>query len=144
MQLTDERLALVVALRLDGHAPQRCAAWMDAADRVCDREAVRPWLCRRHETVAKRRAVKLVAEETARAEKARRRAEEEAPALRERLAQIEAELDRIDPLRNGDRPDPAAVCAPLAQRLPSGARIAKLARLHRQADELRSRLGSRA
>lgn len=141
MQLTNEALALTVALRLDSHDPARCAAWMDAADRVCDRDAVRPWLCKRHETVAHRRADKLIAEATERAEKARQKREKERPALRERLARVEAKLDRLDPLRSDDRPDRAAACAPLSQRLPSDSRIAELARLHREADRLRARLG---
>lgn len=141
MQLTNEALALTVALRLDSHDPARCAAWMDAADRVCDRDAVRPWLCKRHETVAHRRADKLIAEATERAEKARQKREKERPALRERLARVEAKLNRLDPLRSGDRPDRAAACAPLSQRLPSDSRIAELARLHDEADRLRARLG---
>lgn len=140
MQLTDEALALTVALRLDSHDPARCAAWMDAADRVCDRDAVRPWLCKRHETVAHRRAAKLIAEATERAEKARQKREER-PALRECLARVEAELDRLDPFRSGGRADRAAACAPLSHRLPSDTRIAKLARLHDEADRLRTRLG---
>lgn len=139
----DEALALTVALRLDSHDPARCAAWMDEADRVCDREAVRPWLCKRHETVAHRRAGKLIAEATARADKARQKAEAEAPGLRDSLARVEAELDRLDPLRSGDRSDAAAVCLPLSKRMPSASRIAKLARLHEQAEHLRARLGDR-
>lgn len=144
MQLTNEALALTVALRLDSHDPARCAAWMDAADRVCDREAVRPWLCKRHETVAHRRADKLIAEATERAEKARQKREKERPALRDRLARVETKLDRLDPLRSNDRPDRpdrAAACAPLSQRLPSDSRIAELARLHKEADALWRRLG---
>lgn len=141
MQLTNEALALTVALRLDSHDPARCAAWMEAADRVCNRDAARPWLCKRHETVAHRRAGKLIAEATERAEKARQKREEERPALRERLARVEAKLDRLDPFRSEDRPDRAAACAPLSKRLPSDSRISELARLHEEAARLRDRLG---
>lgn len=141
MSITNEGLASMVALRLDGHTPARCAAWIESADRICDREAVRPWLCKRHETVAHRRVGKYVAQEKARAEKARQKAKEERPALQERLARVEAKLDRLDPFRSGYRPDRAAACAPLSKRLPSDSRIAELARLHREADHLRGRLG---
>lgn len=138
----DEALALMVALRIDSRDPARCAAWMDAADRVCERDAVAPWLCKRHETVARRRWAKLREDAAEKAEKARRKREEERPALTARLEAIEARIARLDPLSGTDRPDRAAACAPLSQRLPSDARIAELARLHREAERLRSQLGA--
>ena len=131
----DRGLALTVALRLDSPHEQ-CAAWIESADRVCGRDAIRPWLCKRHETVAKRRLEKEVAQEKAQAEKARQRAEKQLPAREARLARIDARLDQIDPFRADGNADTAAMCAPLSQRLPSDTRIAELARLHRERDAL--------
>ena len=131
----DRSLALTVALRLDSPHEQ-CAARIESADRVCGRDAIRPWLCKRHETVAKRRLEKEVAQEKAQAEKARQRAEKQLPAREARLARIDARLDQIDPFRADGNADTAAMCAPLSQRLPSDTRIAELARLHRERDAL--------
>ena len=131
----DRGLALTVALRLDSPHEQ-CAAWIESADRVCGRDAIRPWLCKRHETVAKRRLEKEVAQEKAQAEKARQRAEKQLPAREARLARIDARLDQIDPFRADGNADTAAMCAPLSQRLPSDTRITELARLHRERDAL--------
>ena len=131
----DRGLALTVALRLDSPHEQ-CAAWIESADRVCGRDAIRPRLCKRHETVAKRRLEKEVAQEKAQAEKARQRAEKQLPAREARLARIDARLDQIDPFRADGNADTAAMCAPLSQRLPSDTRIAELARLHRERDAL--------
>ena len=54
MNIKDEDLAAMVALRLD-RTPAQCAAWIESADRVCGKDAARPWLCKRHEGVAARR-----------------------------------------------------------------------------------------
>ena len=138
--ILDRGLALTVALRLDSPHEQ-CAARIESADRVCGRDAIRPWLCKRHETVAKRRLEKEVAQEKAQAEKAqaekaRQRAEKQRPAREARLARIDARLDQIDPFRADGNADTAAMCAPLSQRLPSDTRITELARLHRERDAL--------
>ena len=55
--LRDKGLALQVALRID-RPDDTCAAWMDAADRLCGKGAVVPWLCKRHKTIAEKRAAK--------------------------------------------------------------------------------------
>lgn len=141
MNIKDEDLAAMVALRLD-RTPAQCAAWIESADRVCGRDAARPWLCKRHEGVAARRLAKALAEQKERAEKSRAAREERRRKDRARLEEVEATLDRLDPLRDGTAADRAAACAPLSQRLPSDSRIAKLARLHDEADRLRARLGT--
>lgn len=141
MNIKDEDLAAMVALRLD-RTPAQCAAWIESADRVCGKDAARPWLCKRHESVATRRLAKALADQEARAEKSLKAREERHRNDSARLEEVEAQLDRLDPLRDGTGADRAAACAPLSQRLPSGARIAKLARLHNEADRLRARLGT--
>jgi len=139
MNIKDEDLAAMVALRLD-RTPAQCAAWIESADRVCGRDAARPWLCKRHETVAARRLTKALADREARAEKSRAAREERRRNDQARLEAVEAQLDRLDPFRDGTAADRAAACAPLSHRLPSDSRIAKLARLHDEADRLRARL----
>ena len=93
-------LASMVAVRLDGHDPAVCAAWIDSADRVCGRPSVAPWLCRRHETVARKRAEKSAAHDRERAAKHAARQEELRPGREARLAVVQAEIDRLDPPRD--------------------------------------------
>ena len=140
---TDRTLAATVALRLDTRPHDRCAAWIESADRVCGKpSAAHPWLCARHATVAKRRLAKEAAKDEARADRYRAEQERMRPAREARLAAVEARLRQIDPiLRDGPGGDRAAQHAPLAQRLPSDTRIGELARLHKQAAGLRRDLG---
>lgn len=139
----DRTLAATVALRLDTRPHNRCAAWIESADRVCGKpSAAHPWLCARHATVAKRRLAKAAAEDEARADRYRAEQERMRPVREARLAAVEARLRQIDPiLRDGPGGDRAAQHAPLAQRLPSDARIEELARLHKLAAGLRRDLG---
>lgn len=135
----DQTLAAMVALRLDRPAEQ-CAAWLEQAERVCGKEVVRPWLCKRHVTVAERRLEKDRARAREQVEAARQRAEQARPRREARLAEIDARLAQIDPFRDGGE-DRAAACAPLRQRLPSDSRIAELARLHQEHEHLARLLG---
>ncbi|MCT1430606.1 hypothetical protein M3G50_07545 [Brachybacterium muris] len=139
----DRTLAATVASRLDTRPHDRCAAWIESADRVCGKpSAAHPWLCARHATVAKRRLAKAAAEDEARADRYRAEQERMRPAREARLAAVEARLRQIDPIRrDGLAVDRAAQHAPLAQRLPSDARIEELARLHKRAAGLRRDLG---
>lgn len=135
----DQALASTVALRLDRPAEQ-CAAWLEQADRVCGKEVVRPWLCKRHVTVAERRLAKVRARAEEQVASARRRAQEARPRWEARLTEIDARLAQIDPFRDGGA-DRAAACAPLRQRLPSDSRIAELARLHEEREHLAGLIG---
>lgn len=135
----DQALAATVALRLDRPSEQ-CAAWLEQAERDCGKEVVRPWLCKRHVTVAERRMVKARARAEEQVASVRQRAEEARPRREARLAEIDARLARIDPFRDGGA-DRAAACAPLRQRLPSDSRIAELARLHEEREHLARLLG---
>ena len=52
-----ETLASFVVLgRVVDRPTDVCAAWIDSADRTCGKPAAEPWLCRRHVTVATKRA----------------------------------------------------------------------------------------
>lgn len=53
-------VASMVVLRTDRPTGQ-CAAWMEAADRVCGKDATAPWLCSRHVKVAENRWAKRLA-----------------------------------------------------------------------------------
>lgn len=131
-------LASMVAVRLDGHDPDLCAAWIDSADRICGRPAVAPWLCKRHETVARRKLEKEVARDRARRERAAAEAERLRPKREARLAWIEARLHRLDPPVDFDH---GMVNLPLSKRLPSDARIHELSELYRERDDLYRALG---
>ena len=119
----------------DGPGMHAAFAWMRANEPVYRDEKNGLVAVTRH---AKRR-------DKDRAIAARRAAEAEAlrPKRQADLARIEARLNAIDPFRRDDRGDGAVVNMPLAKRMPSDARISKLAHLHAERDRLRSLLGVR-
>lgn len=113
----DKGLALQVAIRVDRPA-DTCAAWMDAADRICGKAAVAPWLCKRHKAVAEKRAAKQAGHTVQRADadKADWYAEQIA-ATKERIARDEAAIRRFEQMPRPDSSDAlAAINAPLKQR----------------------------
>ena len=109
-------LASYVALRLD-RDPDLCAAWMDSADRVCEKPATVPWLCPRHQKTAEKRAGKandpiMRADES----KADWYADQIA-ATEARIARREAAIERWENRPRVDARDArAAINAPLKQR----------------------------
>lgn len=119
-----------------------CQAWVDSRDALCGKPAD-DIVCATHLRVAVTRHAKR--RDKDRAIAARRAAEAEAlrPKRQADLARIEARLNAIDPFRRDDRGDGAVVNMPLAKRMPSDARISKLAHLHAERDRLRSLLGVR-
>ncbi|WP_347042047.1 hypothetical protein [Brachybacterium nesterenkovii] len=123
-------LASMVAVRLDGHDPAVCAAWIDSADRVCGRPVVAPWLCKRHETVARKRAEKAGIKAREDAEKHSTRQEELRPGREARLAVVQAEIDRLDPPRQMHE-----------WRHMTDRQAAHLSQLYRERDDLRRDLG---
>ena len=138
--MTPETLASFVVLgRVDDRPTDVCAAWIDSADRTCGKPAAEPWLCRRHITVATKRADAYVAREVGRRECAEARRVERAPKLRAQLAKVEARIRQLDP---PSRDDGAVVNVPLARRMPTDNQIAELARLVHERDRLRAEVGS--
>ena len=131
-----ETLASFVVLgRVDDRPTDVCGAWIDSADRTCGKPAAVPWLCRRHVTVAIKRAEAYAAREAARRERADARRVERAPKLRARLATVEARIRQLDP---PTREDGAVVNVPLARRMPTDNQIAELAQLVHERDRLRA------
>lgn len=53
-------VASMVVLRMD-RPTGVCAAWLEAAERICGKEASAPWLCAFHVKVAERRWAKKLA-----------------------------------------------------------------------------------
>lgn len=109
-------LASYVALRLD-RDPDLCAAWMDSADRVCEKPANVPWLCPRHQKTAEKRRGKASAP-AARADESKADwYADQIAATEARIARREAAIERWE---NYPRPDAsdalAAINAPLKQR----------------------------
>lgn len=134
-------LAAEVALRHPTDYPDdKCAAWMESAERVCGKPATVPWLCKRHEKVAAARREKRLAREAARQDRYRELAKVQRPRLQEKLDAVEAEIARLTPA--ADAPfDHGVLNLPLARRIPSDARIRRLAELHRKRDGLLTQLG---
>ena len=142
--MSAETLASFVILgRVDDRPTDVCGAWIDSADRTCGKPAAEPWLCRRHVTVATKRAdayiVREAAREVGRRERAEARRVERAPRLRARLATVEARIRQLDPPSRGDG---AVVNVPLARRMPTDNQIAELARLVHERDRLRAEVGA--
>ena len=138
--MTPETLASFVVLgRVDNRPTDVCAAWIDSTDRTCGKPAAEPWLCRRHITVATKRADAYAAREVGRRERAEARRVERAPKLRARLATVEARIRQLDP---PTRDDGAVVNVPLTRRIPTDNQIAELARLVHERDQLRAEVGA--
>lgn len=134
-----ETLASFVILgRVDDRPTDVCGAWIDSADRTCGKPAAEPWLCRRHVTVATKRADAYIAREADRRERAEARRIERAPKLRARLATVEARIRQLDP---PSRDDGAVINMPLARRMPTDNQIAELAQLVHERDRLRAEVG---
>ena len=109
-------LASYVALRLD-RDPDLCAAWMDSADRVCERPATVPWLCPRHQKTAEKRRGKASAP-TVRADESKADwYADQIAATEARIARREAAIERWENRPRVDARDArAAINAPLKQR----------------------------
>ena len=112
----DAALASYVALRLD-RDPDLCAAWMDSADRVCEKPATAPWLCPRHQKVAEKRAGKA-STPTVRADESKADwYADQIAAAEARIARREAAIQRWENRPSVDARDArAAINAPLKQR----------------------------
>lgn len=142
-------LAMQVALRLDGWAPERgCPAWIESADRVCGRPPAHDYLCKRHHTVALRRWDSAV---TRNAERAQARAEYRArmlPEWKAELAKVTAEIERRDPPRPNDRAAYTGYVHPSLRRqqsrLLSDSNVQRMAELWRKHDELTRKIGADA
>ena len=138
--MSAETLASFVILgRVDDRPTDVCGAWIDSADRTCGKPAAVPWLCRRHVTVAIKRAEAYAAREVARRERANARRVERAPKLLARLATVEARIRQLDP---PSRDDGAVINMPLARRMPTDNQIAELAQLVHERDRLRAEVGA--
>lgn len=128
---TEDQLVNQVSLRPG--AAGTCSAWMDSKDRVCG-DKCEGQLCTRHTNVAKKRfAVNLA---KAVADDAKRKAARAAkrPGRIAKLAEIDKELDQIDPFRTPrDRQDFG---------MPSNSRIHRLAVLHEERRDLVGYIGS--
>ena len=113
---SEAALASHVALRLD-REPDRCAAWMDSADRVCEKPATVPWLCPRHQKIAEKRAGKANAP-TVRADESKADwYADQIAATEARIARREAAIARFENMPRVDARDArAAINAPLKQR----------------------------
>ena len=109
-------LASYVALRLD-RDPDLCAAWMDSADRVCEKPATVPWLCPRHQKTAEKRRGKASAP-TVRADESKADwYADQIAATEARIARREAAIERWENRPRVDASDAlAAINAPLKQR----------------------------
>ena len=109
-------LASYVALRLD-RDPDLCAAWMDSADRVCEKPATVPWLCPRHQKTAEKRRGKASAP-TVRADESKADwYAAQIAATEARIARRQAAIERFENMPRVDARDArAAINAPLKQR----------------------------
>lgn len=124
-------------------SPGTCNAWMESADRRCGKPETHPYLCDRHVTVALRRAKK--AAEKARSDAAKTAAwrSENVPKMRAELDRVEDEIRRLDPPATAHL-DHGSLNTPLRTRMPSDAKIERLARLNQRREHLRAIVGDRS
>jgi len=135
---TPHALAAMVALRFDP-ASVTCPAWV-ADERRCGKPVTDGYLCARHATVARRRWDTRAAIEAQRSE---RYATDRAillPIKRARLADVEAEIARREPKLPNDRAAYTGNVHPSIARRGhlSDTNVARMAALHREADQLRA------
>ena len=122
----------------------QCEAWMEQAERQCGRERMAgSWLCKRHDTTARRRMAARIAKEARQREQARAEADARRPRLIAQLRQVEARIATLDP--EPPTRDLAALGSAPMQRYRSrysDARIHELAELHSRRVQLRSSIGA--
>ena len=82
--------------RIAAAAQHGCPAWIESKDSYCHRPAKVGLLCKRHDTVAQKRADDLVAREAARREIERASAVKSLPVWRAELADLEASIAKYE------------------------------------------------
>lgn len=85
-----------------------CPAWVESRGNQCGRPAAVGLLCKRHDTVARRRLAARVEEENARRERTRSTLLERLPAMRSELSQLEAWITRHEHVFTPSTTDRAA------------------------------------
>jgi hypothetical protein len=124
--------ALVATLALrDDYPDGSCWAWVDSSDRRCAKPGER--LCARHLKVAEARLAKRAAANARFVARRREAGAVRLPVAEAELAAVEAEYAALCP---SSVEDTAVVNLSLARRLPSDARIQRLARLVTLRDRL--------
>lgn len=124
-----------------------CVAWVEKSDRRCGRDAP-GYLCKRHETVARRRWEKYVEREAVKREKRTADRARNLPGWKAELEKVTAEINRLDPPRPADY-DRAAIGGnvhPSIQRkraaFMSDSRVQKMAALTRRHEQLTRKIGA--
>ena len=143
-----QHLAAMVTLRpellKDG---QPCPAWLEAADRECGKPATHGYLCKRHDTVAQRKLAKELERLKQEQEQRAARRAENLPKWRERLTQVESEMNQLDPPRPNDRAAYTGQVHPsiTKKRLNnlSDSKVQKLAALAREHQDLTQKIGDK-
>ena len=139
MKPTPLVLAAMVALRVDNMG-DTCPAWIASAERRCGKPVTDGHLCARHHQVAVRRWDARTAVEAARSERYATDRAILAPTKRARLADVEAEIARREPSAPLDRAAYTGNVHPSIARRPhlTDTNVARMAALHREADQLRA------
>ena len=140
MTASDLALASLVALRPD-RIGTTCPAWIESAGRTCGRPQTIGLLCARHRKVAESRWADAVEREKARLARSAASARE-IETKRARLADLDAEIARLDPPDTGDLAAFAGKVHPSITRQRNAhltdTRVARLALCHAEAERLRA------
>ena len=140
MTASDLALASLVALRPD-RIGTTCPAWIESAGRTCGRPQTIGLLCARHHKAAESRWAEAVEREKARLARSVASARE-IETKRARLADLDAEIARLDPPDAGDIAAFAGKVHPSITRQRSerltDERVARLALYHAEAERLRA------
>lgn len=123
--------------------PGTCNAWMESAERRCGNPETHPYLCDRHVKVALARAKKAAEKAAVSAAKRAAWRAENVPKMRAELARVRAEIARLDP-PSVTPLDHGSLNTPLRTRMPSDARIARMADLHRRREHLERIVGGQS
>jgi len=150
MDPTPHQLLLQVALRDDYKPSAPCPAWIESADRTCGREPTHDYLCKRHDTIARRRHADSLHRETQERERQRERIRAHRAAnltkWRTRLERIESEITSFNAAGVTDRAAYTGLVHPSINRKRmaalSDSNVQRMAKLHSEAETLRKLIGT--
>lgn len=93
----DMRLAEHVAMNMDNwRVGEGCPAWIESADRKCDKDPVRGYLCNRHHSVAVKRRQKALDAVRAENQSIAERRAKNLPKWKSDLARTVALIEQLD------------------------------------------------
>lgn len=123
----------------------QCVAWIDSADKRCERKPADGFLCTTHHKTALRRLAKHVEKEKARRAKIAAKHAEQLPKLIAEREKVRVAITKLDPPTRDDTAAYAGEVHPNIRKQQlarlSDTRVSELARLYDRLDRLNQQIG---